>query len=254
MLTIILPVYNQYETVQNYFNCLDNQTYKDIFVLLIDNGNDDTYKRLNTNTNYLPILENCYWGESLQKAYEWLQENKLKSNYLMISNCDIVFSQYFIEQGMSQIKYGQLLTANIYQGQNKINGGIEIDWKKYKFSFSDKPNCTSTRALFMTMFEFLGLDGFRPKLLPHYLSNYEFTYRTWKKGFKIKEDKSLVAYSVDKDPNKSKRRIFSKKNPANPYYQTIFVLMHCPIKYKLLNICKIWAYAVYNQLHKWSPD
>lgn len=244
MLTIILPVYNQFDEVQCYFDCLAEQTYKDILVILIDCGNADKMsRRLESKIVYHVILApGAYWAESLQLAYDYITKSGLYTDYVMIGNVDITFHSFFISSAIDNIKQGQLLTAHISDLCFHIDGAIKIDWSKYQFNLDKvSPNCTSTRALFMTYGGYLKIGRMRPRLLPHYLSDYDMTYRAHKAGYTIHECSNLVAYSTDQPPDKVVNRpIFSIRNPANPIYHTIFILLHCPLRYKLTNILRVW--------------
>lgn len=63
--------------------------------------------------------------------------------------------------------------------------GVYADLKKLTFrqaKTKDEINCLSTRGLFLRVKDFKKIGGFYPKLLPHYLSDYEFTIRAYKKS------------------------------------------------------------------------
>jgi hypothetical protein len=242
MLTIILPVYNQFDAVQRYFDCLAEQP-KDIQVIMIDCGDDETYKRLHTKIKRITIIAlNKYWAKSLQLAYNYIVKSRLQTDYVMIGNVDITFHPFFINHAVGSVRQGQLLTTHISDECHQIDGAIKIDWSKYQFSLNKvSPNCASTRALFMTYEDYLKIGRMRPRLLPHYLSDYDMTYRAYRAGLTIREYPNLVAYSTDQQPDKViNRPIFGIKNPANPIYHTIFILLHCPLRYKLINILRVW--------------
>jgi GT2 family glycosyltransferase len=101
--------------------------------------------------------------------------------------------------------------------------------------------------------DFLALEGFHPRLLPHYASDYEFTIRARRKGLKLVcdprlsllVDESTSGYHRIEETEKSffrmlKKKFFSVKTPANPFYWTAFILLACPWRWKLLNILRIW--------------
>jgi GT2 family glycosyltransferase len=98
------------------------------------------------------------------------------------------------------------------------------------------------------------VGGFYPHLLPHYLSDYEFTMRAHKKGLKLLvppdirlywnrettgfreiEERSLLPFL---------RKYFSKKAAGNPLYWTTFVLLSSPVKYMPIHLAKVWQIAL----------
>ena len=81
------------------------------------------------------------------------------------------------------------------------------------------------------------MGGFHPKLLPHYLSDYEFTIRATKKGFKIKSFKEL-SYKFDEKTTGDNgfdgmtlKKLFSKRCSSNPIYKFNYIFLSTPKKY-----------------------
>jgi len=71
---------------------------------------------------------------------------------------------------------------------NIIRPDVFADWKRFKFDtpLPHQPtNCISTNSLFMHWEDFKKLGGFKPQLLPHYTSDYEFTIRAHNLGIKL---------------------------------------------------------------------
>jgi GT2 family glycosyltransferase len=115
-------------------------------------------------------------------------------------------------------------------------------------------DCLSTRGLMMRVADFIELKGFFPHLIPHYLSDYEFTHRAYKKGYKLlvspdyylhfngetTRDKKRDAISFI-DLVKSK---FSRKSPEYIISWTCFIILSCPMKYKIKHLVKLWLFPV----------
>jgi GT2 family glycosyltransferase len=86
------------------------------------------------------------------------------------------------------------------------------------------------------------IGGFHPILLPHYLSDYEFTIRAHQKGFKVFTNPSFKLFVDESTTGLSApeaghffqrlKSVISKKYKANPIYHISFILLVSPNKYK----------------------
>ena len=121
---------------------------------------------------------------------------------------------------------------------------------------STQINCLSTRGLFIHWRDVQAIGDFHPKLLPHYLSDYEYTMRAHRKGLKCETSAELVI-----EPNDATtgyhviaersfiaylKKYFSRKAPGNPIYWSSFVLLTCSPSWVAVNLARIWAGAVRN--------
>lgn len=106
-------------------------------------------------------------------------------------------------------------------------------------------------GLFLRLRDFLTIGAFHPKLLPHFTSDYEFTLRAHRKGFKLIVDPSVKLW-VNEETTWNRlvgdepfsvfmNRLFSKKSPINPIVWTFFIALACPWKWKLLSWFRIWT-------------
>ena len=187
-----------------------------------------------------------WWAGSLQKGYEWLKSEKIDSDdSVLILNDDSIFGERFLEKGLNLLKENNksLLIAECFFLETKeiFDRGVFFDDRKFTFRSSEdnaETNCASTRGLFINATDFIDLGGFHPKLLPHYLSDYEFTIRASKKGYSIFSDPEVkvwtsnVTSGVDEFDNGRfwdalKTMLFSKLYRRNVVYSSIFVVMTC---------------------------
>ena len=266
MLYIILPVHNRKETTALFIECLKKQTYKEYHLLLIDDGSTDGTDELVQNK-----IEHCtvikgkgdwWWAGSLQQGYNWISENVHgNSSTVLLINDDVEFEKDFLEIGLnilSMVKKTIVYAKAISKQSKKVfYSGVTVNWKSLSFvqaSSDNQVNCTSTRGLFLKLPDFLSIGGFYPKLLPHYISDYEYTIRAYRKGYKFHSDDSLTLIMDEttsgfRSINSRKdflKRYFSIKNPNNPIYLSMFIILSCPLRFKGQNILKIWKGAAIN--------
>jgi GT2 family glycosyltransferase len=272
MLHILLPVYNRREITRQFIRSLKEQSYKDYHLIVINDGSSDgTSEMIKDELHDATIIRgngNLWWAGSLQKGYHWLKKNANIDDMVLILNNDVIISDEFLTTGLELISKNEksLIYTLCYSIQSKelFWSGIHVDWKNYSFKPNverEFVNCVSTRGLFLKVKDFLVIGGFHPILLPHYSSDYEFTYRAFKKGYNFVVDAKL---SLIMDESSSGFRsfesdsfltfinkYFSRKNPSNPFYQFMFIALSCPWKYKLKNWLKIYKRAfsiIYNKL------
>jgi GT2 family glycosyltransferase len=260
MVYIILPVHDRLYKTLEFVDCLIKQTIQDYHLLLIDDGSvDETastlFEILHEKITIISGKGNWWWGGSLHQGYKWIVNSKApKSNdYVLIMNNDTTYESNFIEQGISEIdKYDKaLLTAYAYNQQTLelIDKGTHVDWDKFQFrsvETENEINCLSTRGLIMKLNTFKKLGGFYPILLPHYLSDYEYTIRAYQNGHKLLSKPNFKLFvdeittgidTPDKgDFLKRLKSMFSKRYKANPIYHINFILLISPRKLKNLKL------------------
>lgn len=264
---ILLPVHNRRDMTRRFIECLRTQTFRQYHLVLIDDGSTDgTEKMIRKLISSITILKgrgNWWWAGSLQQGYEWLKSQNLPLNdVVLIINDDTNFKADFLEKAMQLLrKYSKtLLLAQCYNQKTRelIDAGVHVDWRKLAFEHAATPeeiNCLSTRGLFLRVSDFFEIGGFYPKLLPHYLSDYEFTIRAQWKGMKLMTDPLLRLWLDDgatgyrQFKNRSfidfLKKYFSKKSALNPLILTIFIALACPWQWKFLNWLRVWKGAVY---------
>jgi predicted SAM-dependent methyltransferase len=136
-----------------------------------------------------------------------------------------------------------------------LESGVHVDWKTLTFrpvSRAEDINCFSTRGLFLRFADMLEIGGFRPWLLPHYASDYEYTLRARRKGFKFSTAPEVKLWGYEDERTTGIRStqgmsvrqflgaIFTKRALHNPLYWTTFVLLSCPWRYVPVNVLRVW--------------
>lgn len=241
------------------------QTYKDFRLILIDDGSIDGTSDM--VLSFLPetILikgnGNLWWAGALQKAYEWLIINAKDSDMCLIINDDVIFGEDFLAAGVDSLKRMKrtLVLATGYSLQNGklLERGVHFDYRKLTFSKANtsyEVNCLPTRGLFLRVEDFKNIGGFYPRILPHYLSDYEFTIRAYRKNYKLVVDEKIKLFVNESTTGchnikyttvcEYYSKYFSKRNPGNPIYWLSFVYLTVPYPYKILHVIRIFFRSV----------
>ncbi|WP_436488068.1 glycosyltransferase family 2 protein [Chitinophaga sp. ARDCPP14] len=267
---IILPVHNRKEITRTFILCLLKQTYQHYHLILVDDGSVDGTAEM--VRSYLPdatILTGTgdwWWGGSLQQGYNWIKKYVTEKNaVVLIENDDVEFEPDYLQKGVELITRvpDTLLLSQAYgkQSGKLIDLGVLADWRKMTFDQAtcvEEINCLSTRGLFMTVGSFMKTGGFRPLLLPHYGSDYEFTIRARRRGLRLASDETVkilmneettgIHGLKEKSLRKYLKKIFSKRATGNPVYFSSFILLSCPAHLIPYNLFKVWGGFVKNLL------
>jgi GT2 family glycosyltransferase len=268
---ILLPVHNRREITRRFIRCLKDQTYHKYHLVLIDDGSTDgTAEMVQEQIKSLTVLTGhgeWWWGGALHEGYKWLRaHNPLLNDLVLIINDDTEFDKHFLDAAVLFLREHQktFLLAQCYNKEDNkfIDAGIHVDWRRFTFEqpLPDRPiNCMSTRGLFFRVGDFYSVGGFRPQLLPHYLSDYEFTIRAHRKGMSLTTDPKVTVlldqsttgfHRVDnKTFYEAIKTVLSKKSSINPLAMFIFVALACPWSWKL----NCWLRIVSRSLSRvWS--
>jgi GT2 family glycosyltransferase len=172
-------------------------------------------------------------------------------------NDDTRFDPDFLAQGRAALARapGALVRAQRYSGDTGefADAGVTVDWRRMEFTPTREPaevECFGTRGLFLRAADFLALGGFHPRLLPHYGSDFEFTLRARRRGYRLASDPALRLWSEDAstgdmDPRAASLReylgrCFSPRFVHNPVYLTTLILLACPPSLVPRNLLRVW--------------
>jgi len=260
---IIVPVRNRCEITRTFITCLKKQTYQNYHLIIIDDAStDNTIKMVMKeipmdNRTIIHGNGKLWWAGALQKAYDLINHNDVSHNdIVLITNDDIWFDPSFLETGISLLKdkIKTIYFAKNYSMQTgkPMDLEVHVDWMKLSFDPmpSEPINCVCGTGLFLNICDYLGIGGMHPILIPHYLSDYEYSIRACNMGMRILTHPSLKLMRNEETtgydykstyPITSLKRMLSPKAPYNPIYWTTFILIACPYKYKLSSLYKVWV-------------
>lgn len=263
---ILLPVHNRREVTRRFIDCLKMQTYRDFHLVLIDDGSTDgTADMVREQISSVTVIRgkgNWWWAGSLQQGYLWIQKQNIsQNNIVLIINDDTIFEPDFIEKAVMLLadQKKMLVCAYYYSLQDGrlIDSGLHIDWKSFSYHHNCLPeqiNCLSTRGIFLRCSDIKEIGGFYSKLLPHYFSDYEFTMRAYRKGFKLTTNASLMLWGDESTTGVhvveanttwlAIKELFSIKTSPNPAVMSAYIILACPCRWIFINLLRIWRPAL----------
>ncbi len=263
MLYLVVPVHNRALVTARFLEALKHQSEIGYTLVLVDDGcTDDTVARASAALppDQLLVLRGdgqLWWAGALQLAYEYLLKAHLRDDdAVLIVNDDITFAPDFLRNGLAVLAAhpdAAIQAMGIDRASGTVDRGAVADVARLHFRAAEEgeePNCLSTRGLLMRAPAFLRSGGFRPRWLPHYLSDYEFTLRLRRRGIALMVDGSfhaevdLALTGIDRPDVNSVRRLWadslSNRAKFNPKHWSAFALMVCPPWAAPLHIARIW--------------
>ena len=260
---LFLPVHNRRSHTYRLLQMLKAQTLSHFHLVLIDDGSaDGTENMVLHEMPEATILRGngrWWWAGSLQRGLLWARENGVSgSDVIVVMNNDTSIEPTFLETGVRLVRSlpRSLVAAQSYGARSRelFDPGVRFDWRTLTMSLAaagTEIHCLSTRGFFATYADLLRIGGFHPVLLPHYLSDFEYSYRAWRKGFGLKTYRELRLWvdeettGVHRLPPQSIRqcfqRQFSRRSAANVFAWVVFIGLACPQKWMVINWCRVIA-------------
>jgi GT2 family glycosyltransferase len=263
-LYIILPVHNRRALTMRFAEALARQTDRDFQLLLVDDGSSDgtadAVRAILPQTTVIRGSGDWWWAGALQQAWLWLQRAAPAVETVVgICNDDMGISDEFLAQARAELAAHPrtLLLAREVDASTGIPAvtGVRADLAHLRFAPCADPaaiNCLPTRGLFLRWGDFREIGGFRPKQLPHYLSDYEFTLRAHRRGFSLRVAETVTVRTGGRSTGwaredlwrapRGRRRsmIFSRRFKENPEAWSGFARLAAPAGRRPWLQLKIW--------------
>lgn len=243
MIYIVTAVYNRREITEKFIERINSQTYRDIKLLIVDDGSSDgTSDMILEKRPDAIILKgsgNLYWGGCLHMAYKWLCKNAADDCYVMFANDDTSFDMDYIARAVKHLNERKPMVLITGRGYDTATGELRDGAVLRDFrdigndvilSPNEIGNCASTRSLFFSIRTMKKIGGFHPIILPHYGSDYEWTIRAAKKGIDIISFDDLEYFFDSGNGHKkcsggSLKEMLKKGASRNPFYVLSYILL-----------------------------
>ena len=218
-LTVLLPVYNRGNMTADFIVHLRELlgSSMNMEVVIFDDGStDETIKNAKQVMPGLTLINldgKAYWGGAINAVSDYVQmhaKNPAKDAFYLLANDDIRFpSKNALFAGINAVTIDSFAcarsvlipaidTESIANLTDTVTAEIPIHYHQEKGIFSratqnSSANVASTWAMLSTR-EAWSSSIKVPRSIPHYLSDYWFTYNLVKLGFNLRQPNQFICY------------------------------------------------------------
>lgn len=266
MVYILIPAHNNKKEVLALLGCLSRQSYKDIKIVLVDDGSTDStaqeVEELFPDTIILKGDGSLWWtGANVMGVNLILKEAK-DGDFILLLNNDLVVEDDYVRALVgASVANGRAIAGSTlvdYNDHDYVSSGVRLDNYLNITVNDDKDSINSTdidlktdvlpgRGTLIPIEVFKKIGSFNLKKLPHYGADYEFTVRARRAGFRLLvSHKARVFARLDITglvvPDKKiislkecYQLLFSKKSKSHIFYYLNYVWLCSEPGYKLKN-------------------
>ncbi|MFH1457239.1 MAG: glycosyltransferase family 2 protein [Patescibacteria group bacterium] len=266
MIFILIPVHNRIQATLECLKCINNQTYKNFNIIIIDDGSTDNTKSI-IKEKYpdVTILKgdgNLWWTGAMYKGVKYILERAKNDDFILSINNDVIFDKNYLEiLYNTSLKHKRALVGSICKDlkdkKTVLDSGININWKKYSYfqtQYNESLDTTtqidtiSGRGVLIPIEVFKKIGNYLKNKLPHYIADYEFGFRAKTAGFPLVMSYKAIVYSEKEftgfRPQKKIlsfkeywKKLFYIKSSSNILNHIHIVYLHCPkTSLKIFNI------------------
>jgi len=274
---VVIPVHNRLEYTKRCLASLENQTYKNFEVIIVDDGSmDGTSDYIKHKYPFWTVLKgdgNLWWTRSMYDGINYALRYSKHGDFILSLNNDCFGKNDYLNEIVRAAvnSNGSIVGSLVVDANNTkkiIESGVKINWRKSSIYAvaNNVVKLKSVTGLDGTIKEIDTLPGkgtlipieiieksgnFNYKKLPHYIGDYEFFCRAKKNGFnlivstkaKLFNFSKLTGTTHSNSHQTSYKEVYSilfgRKSKINIVDHINFLLLSCPKKYFWINFKQI---------------
>lgn len=262
---ICIPTYREPQKVLKLLNSCSHIRYRPFQIVIVNaNPGDKTSEIIKNKQNTIDyeITEiqgepSEFWSATVNRGFKEILKLSKKEDWILLMNVDVEFNNDIVELLIKKaIEQGDCqISALSLSKKYVISSGVRV--KSWLLSLTHHPyagykldqvkpdelipvDYLPTRCLLFPVKSINNSELIAEKLLPHYGADYEFTHRLSMNKYKpfiytnvwVEVDTNNTGesvYSQEKNILQRVSNIMSIKNPSNPKFRVIFVLLVYPL-------------------------
>lgn len=269
----IIPIYNRWQYTRECVDSLRKQKGVELEIILVDSGSTDgtaeqVSKLYGQEVTYIQGDSSWWWTKATSVGVEYALGLAQPGDYVLLMNNDcFVKTNYLVGlQRVARNHRGAIIGSVCVDSSHRnsvVEAGIKIDWTKgtvYSLTqkygtdyrrYQRKPLVDSDalpgKGTLIPVEVFRSLGNFSVQL-PHYLADYEFTYRAKQAGHPLLVETKIPIYhhwratglGMNWERNNYSYReawqlISSRKSMNNILDWVIFIRLACPRPLQMRN-------------------
>jgi hypothetical protein len=272
MIFVLLPVHNHRADAEAFGRALAQQGMTQLRLILLDDGSTDGTAEavcaIFPETTVLRGSGDWWWGGALHHAWQWLNAQEVAADdVIIVCNDDVDLPDGFIAHGLDLLAQnpGALVIAKVWDEKTGTpsESCYAIEYSRCYVALAtqgEEVRCGPTRGLFIRWADMHKIGGFHPRLLPHYLSDLEWTARARRRGLSLVRDDRLWLvehrdrtglHDLARVPRaKRVKLMFSRRYAGNPLHWVAFVLLVFPPRHQPAALARIGQVALLTVLAK----
>lgn len=267
MVYALIPAHNNKHDVLGLLECLTRQTFRDLRVVLVDDGStDETEKEVSARYPQVTILRGngkLWWTGANVLGVNYLLSIGKAGDFILLINNDLTVDDNFVNLLVSSSeKLGRVIMGSTTvdcDNPEVLYGGIRLSQELKPIQTRDLGVINTTdwqvpvdvlpgRGTMVPIEVFQTVGNFNEKRLPHYGADYEFFVRARRAGFRLAVSHQARVHANLKQTGfhpddrvsfswaECRQLLFSRKSSANLYYYLTYVWMCSEPGWKLRNV------------------
>jgi len=267
MIHVLIPCHNNKPHVLEVLGCLEQQSYKDFTVVVVDDGSTDgTEASVKSAFPNIAILKgdgNLWWTGGNELGLQHIALTARSNDFVLLLNNDLVVRADYIEKLVrASLANDRALVGSTLVDINDprwIEGAIQVDSRLRltvnrnkevieAAEWDNNADVLSGRGTLVPIEVFRRVGGFNKEKLPHYGADYEFTTRAKRAGYrlvvchaaKVYAKLDITGLQVPEGRILSVREcwslLFSPKSKTNIIYYSHYVWLCSEKRYRLRNL------------------
>lgn len=184
----ILPTHNRVQYLKNILDILSAQTYKNHFIIVIDDGSTDGTseylgRRSDKNLVVLRGDGKLWWGGSIAAGMERALSMAGEVDYILLLNDDSIIDQHYITNIIEESSKNDFSTMVSPQYDSISNDltfvGYKVDYHKQRITQvrTEPVDATVGRGLLLPVTVIRKIGKINARIFPHYMADVEYTAR-----------------------------------------------------------------------------